>query len=215
VSGIYEDADLGGIIEQMRAAEADTPGPFFKTVVALIDDINIHHQPDTNGDCGADGCQSMYGEPEFNSDWPCPVWMRANNVAVAWLRERAANQSDRTENPQRVSARERKRRQREREADSPVKANGNPSPNPSPKGSGNPSGNPTGDRVTATSPGDLFSEEPQVEAGSVRPESDRNPSGVQAVSPRDGLRDSHGDTPGDNLSEPLRTSTKLSETSAR
>jgi hypothetical protein len=203
VSGIYEDADLGGIIEQMRAAEADNPGPFFKTVVALIDDINIHHVPDTNGDCGADGCQSMYSEPEYNSDWPCPTWMRAHNVAVAWLRERAANPSDRTENPQRVSARERKRRQREREADSPVKANGNPSANPSPKGSGNPSGDPTGDRVTATSPGDLFSTEPQV--------GDLRPSGQE----RDSLGDTPRDDRGDNLSEPLPNSADLSGTSAR
>jgi len=192
MGNIYFDADLGGIVAEMQAAEGSYPGPFFRAVVALIDDINNTHQPDTDGDCQADGCQSQYGDPEFNLDWPCPVWMRAHNVAVAWLRERAAEALT-PEDPLRVAARERKarQRQREREAGSPVQANGNPS--------GQGAGNPSGDQVTTTSPEHLFLEKSQVD--------DSRPSGQARDSPRD--------TPGDNLSEPLPASTNLSETSAR
>ena len=189
------DADLKTILKLMEETET---GPFFKAVLDLLRSVTMTHRPDADDNCWADGCRDYH--EEFMTAFPCRHWLDAQRVAVAWLYGRTVDSLAEEEDPKRVAARERKARQREREreAGSPVQANGNPSVNPSPKGSGKPSGkgagNPSRNQVTTTSPEDPFSEKSQVgelrHAGQAR------------------------DVPGDNLSETLRTSTNLSETSA-
>ncbi|MFI9817600.1 hypothetical protein [Saccharothrix variisporea] len=171
MSDIFTMADLDGLLQLMRDARHEYPGPFLPAVIALVDDVHTYHRPDENGDCEAIGCQDQHGDTTYNQGWPCPLWMRAQTAAVAWLRERAAeaNPSDRTENPHRVAARERKARQRQRERDASASAEA--------------SGNRPGNSVTTTSPEGLFSKEPQV--GESRP----------AGQARDSLRDSPGDNP--------------------
>jgi hypothetical protein len=179
VSDIFTMADLDGLLQLMRDTRHEYPGPFFPAVIALIDDVGTYHRPDENGDCEAPGCQDPQGDISFNQNWPCPLWMRAHTVVVAWLRERAAEALP-ADDPQRVAARERKRRQREREASSPVKANGNPSA----KGSGNPSGNPVTNPVTERTPAGIHADSGRNLNG--------NEAGKSASSQVDGLR--HGGT---------------------
>lgn len=76
--------DLDSILRLM--AETDN-GPVMTAVVELLRAIDEEHAPHESGDCKADGCQSSTGEPEFNVEWPCRMWLDAQRVSIAWLLE--------------------------------------------------------------------------------------------------------------------------------